>query len=478
MANLDFLIGEFQESALPAMTPREIELPRVPRKASVVIGVRRAGKTFLVYQEIRRLLESGVDRRDVLYANFEDDRLHPVTPDLLARLLETFYRFNPAARRRTAYLFLDEIQMVPGWPRFVRRVLDTEDVRVCLTGSSAKMLHAEVATELRGRGLAVEVFPFSFSESNAAAGIVTPEAMPPGPRLRSQIERRLLTYLDVGGFPEVQGMPLVERVQTLQDYVELVLLRDVVERHRIENTLAARAFARALLQSPARRFTVNKIHADLRSRGLQVSKDTLHALLDHFQDAYLVFTAPVFSRSARARATNPRKVYVVDPGLAWAMSHVTAVDIGARLENAVFLHLRRHHGRLLQGEIAYYLTASGREVDFVVGDLFEQRAGRLVQVCATLADPATRAREVVALTEAMAETGVTQADIVTLHEEETIDTGVGAIRVVPAWRWLLESRPPTAGARGPVSRVKATPSGRRMATPGRRRTAEGTERIR
>jgi len=440
MANLDFLISEFQESALPSLTQRDIELPFVSRKATVVIGIRRAGKTFLLYQEIRRLIEAGIDRRDILYINFEDDRLQPATPDLLASLLETFYRFNPAARRRTAYLFLDEIQMVPGWPRFVRRVLDTEDVRVYLTGSSARMLHAEVATELRGRGVAVEVFPFSFSESNTAAGLESPVVVPPGPKRRSEIERRLLTYLDVGGFPEVQTMSLVERVQTLQDYVEIVLLRDVVERHRIENTLAARSFARALLQSPARRFTVNKIHADLRSRGLQVSKDTLHALLQHFQDAYLVFTVPIFSKSVRARATNPRKLYAVDPGLAWAMSHVTAVDTGARLENVVFLHLRRAHGRLLQGEIAYYLTASGREVDFVVGDLFEQRAGRLVQASATLADPATRTREVVALTEAMAETGVRQAEIVTLHEEETINTTNGTIRVVPAWRWLLGDR--------------------------------------
>ena len=154
---------------------------------------------------------------------------------------------------------------------------------------------------------------------------------------------------------------------------------------------------------------------------------------------------------------------MIDPGLAWAMSHVTAVDTGARLENVVFLHLRREHGRLLHCEIAYYLTAAGREVDFVVGDLSEQRAGRLVQACTTLADPATRTREVVALMEAMAETGVTQAEIVTLHEEETIDTDAGAIRVVPAWRWLLEGRSHAAGAGGLVPRVKGKPP-RRLRT--------------
>jgi hypothetical protein len=235
-------------------------------------------------------------------------------------------------------------------------------------------------------------------------------------------------------------MALTERVQTLQDYVELVLLRDVIERHRIENAVAARAFARGLLQSPARPFTVNKAHADLRSRGLKVSKDTLHALLDHFQDAYLVFSVPVFRKSERAQATNPRKLYAIDPGLAAAMSHLTATDVGARLENAVFLELRRRHGRLLQGQLSYYLTASGREVDFVVGDVFEQRADRLVQACADLSEPPTREREIHALVEAMAETGLDRAEIVTLREEATVKTDTGTIRVVPAWRWMLEDR--------------------------------------
>ena len=173
------------------------------------------------------------------------------------------------------------------------------------------------------------------------------------------------------------------RLQTLQDYVELVLVRDVVERHRMQNVAVTRAFARLLLQSPAQSFSVNKAYADLRSRGFSVAKDTLHALLDHFQDAYLVFAIPVFNRSVRVQATNPRKLYAIDPGLAAAMSHVTATDLGARLENAVFLELRRRHGRLLRGEICYYLTRSGHEVDFVVGNVFDQQAERLVQSALT-----------------------------------------------------------------------------------------------
>jgi predicted AAA+ superfamily ATPase len=440
MAAADFLLAEFQESPIPEGRPRFVSLPDTPGKPSVVIGMRRAGKTYLMYQRMRELIAAGVDKRDLLYVNFEDDRLQPAADGLLDGLLEAFYRASPEARQRRAYLFLDDVQMIPEWPRFVRRVLDTEEVEIMVSGSSAKLLHTEVATELRGRGLAVEVFPYSFAESVVAAGVPLPARLPPGSKARSRLEAHLDRYLTVGGFPEVQAMPLAERIQTLQDYVELVLLRDVIERHRVENATATRAFARLLLQSPARTFSVNKAHGDLRSRGLAVSKDLLHALLDHFQDAYLVFAIPVFKKSVRAQATNPRKLYAIDPGLAAAMSHVTATDVGARLQNAVFLELRRRHGRLLQGQVSYYLTASGREVDFVVGDLFEQRAGRLVQVCASLAEATTRTREVRALTEAMTETGLRSAEIVTLHEEETITTDAGTIAVVPAWRWLLEDR--------------------------------------
>ena len=440
MAAADFLMSEFHESPIPEGSPRFVSVPATPGKPSVVIGMRRAGKTYLMYQRMRKLIASGVDKRDLLYANFEDDRLQPAAAGLLDGLLESFYRSNPDARRRRAYLLLDEIQMIPEWPRFVRRVLDTEQAEIMVSGSSARLLHTEVATELRGRGIAVEVFPYSFAESAVAAGIPLPGQLPPGPKARSQFEAHLDKYLTTGGFPEVQAMPPAARIQTLQDYVELVLLRDVIERHRVENATAARAFARLLLQSPAHTFSVNKAHGDLRSRGLAVSKDLLHALLDHFQDAYLVFAIPVFKKSLRAQATNPRKIFAIDPGLGAAMSHVTATDVGARLENAVFLELRRRHGRLLQGQVSYYLTASGREVDFVVGDLFEQRAGRLLQVCASLAEPTTRTREIRALTEAMTETGLRTAEIVTLHDDETITTDAGAITVVPAWRWLLEDR--------------------------------------
>jgi len=436
MGDMTFVISEFQDAQIPAGTHRDVVLPDIPRKPTVVVGMRRTGKTFVLYQEMQRLLASGYDKRDILYVNFEDDRLHPLSDTFLDDILESFFRFNPDARTSGFHLFMDEIQVVPGFARFVRRVIDTLPARIYLTGSSAKLLHTDVATEFRGRGFAVEVFPMSFLETARHAGIAVEETGPVGPNLKAHLRSHLDRFLEVGGFPEILDAPVQQRLQTLQDYVELVLLRDVIERHKVENSTAARAFSRLLLQSSGKRFSVNKVHADLRSRGLRVSKDTLHALLHYFEDSYLLQSVPVFSASERVQATNPRKIYAIDQGLAWAMSHVTATDLGARLETAVFIELRRRAGRLLGGQISFHVTRSGHEVDFVLGDPFERQASQLIQVSVTIQDEATREREVRALHEAMEELSLDSSTIVTMDEASTIEVDSGDIQVLPAWEWL------------------------------------------
>lgn len=436
MTDLERYVAEMQDAPLPAVTPRSVSLPNIPRKADVVIGMRRSGKTFLLYEEMRRLLAAGVDRRHILYVNFEDDRLEPIGPRLPGELLEAFYRHNPSAREAESYLFFDEIQLVENWSRFTRRILDTEQARLYLSGSSAKLLSTDVATEFRGRGFSVEVLPFSFAEALLHKGLELPTQLP-GARARSRLEAEFSSYLRVGGFPEVQRTDELTRLKVLQDYVDLVLLKDIVERHSVTNVHAARAFARSLLQSSGRLFSVNKTYNDLKSRGTGVGKDLLHALLDHFADAFLVFTVPVFRKSLRARQTNPRKVYAIDPGLAHAVSHVSSEDLGQRLETAVYLELRRRTAIGRDGAISYYLTSEGREIDFVVGDPEFETASALFQVCADLGTPKARARELAALEEAMRELGLASATLVTLHESETLQMAQGTIHVVPAWQWFI-----------------------------------------
>jgi predicted AAA+ superfamily ATPase len=212
----------------------------------------------------------------------------------------------------------------------------------------------------------------------------------------------------------------------------VVLFRDVVERHAVENVAALRYLERSLLGQPSGKFSVSRLYNDLKSQGTRVAKDSLYEYLGYLEDAYLLFAVPIASRSARVRQVNPRKIYLVDPGLARAASFRASRDTGHLLENIVYLELRRRGA-----DVSYVRTKAGHEVDFLVQGLDGSR--ELVQVCADLSEPAAQAREIRSLEEAMAEHRVLQATIVTLREEgERKTAGRKTIRVRAAWRWLLE----------------------------------------
>lgn len=430
-AAIDRVVADFQDWRPPTVTPRNLALPGIPGKADVVAGMRRSGKTWFLFQRIRELLDSGVARHRILYVNFEDDRLLPLAPGDPGRFLEALYRRFPGNRDETCWLFFDEIQNVPDWERFVRRALDTARVRIVITGSSAKLLGNEIATSLRGRSLTTEILPFSFEEALRHRGVQPPARWPPAARLRSRLEHEFDAYLERGGFPEVQNLADDLRLRVLQDYVHVVLLRDIVERHAIANPIALRWLVRRLLGAPGGRFSVHRFHRDLKSQGIAIGKDALHAYLRHVEDAFLAFPVEIASRSAKARSVNPRTCYVVDPGLARAVSFQAAGDVGHLLENTVYLELRRRGY-----EISYVVTDRGEEVDF----LARARDGtfRLFQVSADLSDAATRARELRALESAMPDFGLKRATLVTLREEDVIEVGKGKVSVVPAWRWLLD----------------------------------------
>jgi predicted AAA+ superfamily ATPase len=309
-------------------------------------------------------------------------------------------------------------------------MLDNEHLELVVSGSSAKLLGREIATSLRGRSLSTEILPFSFAERLRHRGIQMPDRWPPSAELRSRYEHELRRYLEVGGFPEVQDLGPELRVRILQDYVEVVLLRDVAERHGIGNVAALRYLQRSLLSRPSNRFSIHRLFNDLRSQGIQVGKDSLYSFLEHLEDAYLLFTTHVASRSLRVQKSNPRKCYPIDAGLAAASSFQAAEDTGHLLETIVYLELRRRGFQM-----NYVQTAAGHEVDFLAIDLLGRR--RLIQVAANLDAPSTRQRELRALEEAMAEHGLRRSTLITLGDEEKIAVAGGEVEVVPAWSWLL-----------------------------------------
>lgn len=396
---LKLLEGESAERGVPALTTRDSHIPMIPGKIAAILGMRRSGKTYFLYQQIRDLLAAGEPRSAILHVNFEDDRLLPLDHRKLASLLEAFWELHPENHDREVFLFLDEIQNVVDWPIVLRRFLDTRKVRICATGSSAKLLGAEIATSLRGRSLPCEMWPFSLFERLRYLGHDAPApGAPSGPATRDRLSAMLRTHLMEGGFPETISMRSDDRRRTLQSYVDVAILRDIVERHAIGNVSLIRYLIKTLITSAGARFSVNKFHKDVRSQGIEAGKNTVHTYLAYVEDAFLAFLVPLHTDSVRKRNVNPRKVYVVDPGLVRAFSF-PAHDLGPRFENLVYLDLRRRGC-----EIGYYITRSGFEVDFVARA--PDGRTRLYQAAYEASDPAVRERELRALDEAREELGL------------------------------------------------------------------------
>jgi len=415
----------------PALTRRDVRVPAVPGKVVAVIGMRRAGKTTFLWQVLADRLAKGTGRQGLLYFSFDDERLAGMTAVDLDLVVEEFYRINPDWRdRRRAAFFLDEIQFVPGWERFVRRLLDSEQIDLFVSGSSARLLSREVATSMRGRAVEALVYPFSFRESlrhhrrepdKDADSLTKAE--------RSSLEKHLRDYLVAGGFPEAQGLAARERSELLRGYVDVALLRDVVERHAVSHPVALRWMVRQLLGNAAGSFSVNRFHGDLKSQGIPVAKDTLHSYLGYLEDAFLVRVVSIATDSERRRMVNPRKVYPVDPGLIPLFDRSGKANLGHALETCVMLELDRRGA-----EVGYVHTPGGYEVDF----LARYPAGKeeLIQVCASLDDPPTREREIRALLEAGRQYRRANLHLVSLDIPAVSGVPAG-ITVHAACDWLL-----------------------------------------
>lgn len=427
---IETIIAEFHERELPTVFPREAKLPEIPGKIDVVIGMRRTGKTFFLYQAMQRYLKQGLAKQRLLYINFDDERLLPLATDQLHLITDTYYQMFPHFKKEKCYFFFDEIQNINNWERYIRRLLDTENAHIFLTGSSAKLLSKEIATNLRGRSIATEIFPFSFRETLQYENPALMFKQHPGAQTRVLFANRLQQFLTTGGFPETQNIDPYYRALILQEYVDIVILRDIVERHQISNIQALRAMVRHLLNAPANLFSVNKFYNDLKSQSISCSKDTLYDYLNYLEDAYLVYPASVYTRSERVRRTNPRKIYAIDVGLINAFLHQPQSDWGRLLENFVYMELhRRHHS------IEYYNTENNTEVDFITTSITGERA--LYQVAIDISQPETYQRELRALESAMRENKLKTAYLITLNQHETIKLKYGVIEVLPAWRWAV-----------------------------------------
>lgn len=404
---LEVLLGEFYDKLLRLkdLVARDADFSEAPGKIKVAVGMRRVGKTYFCYQKILKLMEKGVPKTSILYINFEDDRLLPLDQKKMGNLVEAFFSIYPENHEKKCYLFLDEIQNVEDWPIVIRRLHDSKNLEIFLTGSSAKLLSKEIATSLRGRSLAIEIWPYSFNEFLRAKNIQIDRSLY-DKKTQDKLRQLFLLYLSEGGFPEVIFFNPEVRQQTLQEYVDVVIYRDIIERHQVKNPSLIKYMILSMIHNIGKTFSVNKFFNDSKSQGYKISKDILYEYDDHIEDAYLAFSISLYDKSFRKFQTNPKKQYCIDTGMARALTMDYENDLGRLFENIIYLELRR-----LGYHVSYFLTKERYEIDFLVQTPRGHR--KLIQVVWDAEDPKTIEREKRALEAGVAQLKI-KGEIVTL----------------------------------------------------------------
>lgn len=418
------IILDFVDRDLSAIRPRSLVLPDEPGRIITVTGARRVGKTYLLLRHIYQL-RGRIHPSKLLYINFENDKLFPFTLEKAQQIVDTYYEIYPENKSEKVYFFFDEIQNVPEWHLFIRRLYDNENCFLFLTGSSSRMLSHEIATSLRGRTITYELFPLSFAEFAGWSGLNTVPGY--SSKQKAELVHEFYRYMDSSALPELFGEQDTEIQQAvLHEYVNMVIFRDLIERHGLTQHTLIKLFIRFLTLNIANPISINKLFNDYKSQGLQLSKNTLYEFLAYLEESYIFYTAGVFTDNIREQQRNPKKIYVVDSGLKLLMDF--KADQGRILENMVYMKLRQNYREV------HYVKGK-QEVDFVY---LEEGKPRLVNVAYDISDPATLTREVAGLKEAMQMFSISESVLVTSYESSDISSPDARIRIIPAWQWLLE----------------------------------------
>lgn len=396
----------------------------------VVTGVRRSGKSYLMRQMIKTLLEKGVDRRNTLFVNFEDPRLPQSDTSLLEKIYKIYHAYiKPSG---IPYLFLDEVQEVVGWEKWVRMMQELGKARIVISGSNARLLSGELASVLTGRHLDVTVFPLSFEEFLSFKGFSGKNV---SESEREIMLRQLLNeYMEYGGFPEVVLRPQ-QRTEIVRAYLEDIQGKDIAQRYRVRKTEQIKELARYYFTNLGRPFTFTGLE-----KHFQISADTIEKFTSYFENSYVLFMLKRFSYKMKEQGKSPRKIYAIDNGLANFAGFKFSPDTGFGMENLVFLHLKRYQAMNSDVELYYWKDIHGKEVDFAVKQ--GTRIKSLIQVCFRTDDIYTRKRELKALQKAMQELHTKSAIVITGdNRKDKEDFAYGTISYVPLQEWLLNKNP-------------------------------------
>lgn len=411
---IKYLISYYQEFVSQiSFEKREYELEA--NANYVFVGLRRAGKSYLMYQHIHHLMEQGHSIEEMLYFNFEDDRIDSITIsdlDLIKTCYEEMYDHRPI-------FFLDEIQNIKGWEKFARRLADT-GYRVYITGSNAKMLSSEIATTLGGRYLIKDIYPFSFSEYLLYKKIDLSDKNARF-KFRTAITKEYEEYFRNGGLPET--LQMADKRAWISSLFNKIFFGDLVTRHQVRNDFALRIMIRKLAESVKQPTSYNRIASIASTVGKKISVDTVIDYMGYLQESWLILSYENIAAKLINKESN-RKYYFIDNGILNLFLLDPATSL---LENQVAIRLRQKYGSQV------YFYNKNVEVDFVVYD-----EGIAIQVSYSLSDPETEKREVDALLKLNKVLPMRKLMIICKDEERDITVNDVTIQVIPVWKWLLD----------------------------------------
>lgn len=409
------LIVEYQHLVAEVnLIQRDIQLSN--DVSYVLVGLRRAGKSYLLYQQVQKLRSEGHSVEEILYFNFEDDRLSGMTLqelDTLKVCYEEMYSHRPI-------FFLDEIQNITGWEHFARRLAD-QKYRVYITGSNARMLSMEIAGTLGGRYMIQNVFPYSFKEYLTASGITLQPNWFYSPQ-RNDVVRMFDTYFHYGGLPEVQPIDTIMKRQWINNLYNKIFFGDILARFNIRNNIALKTLIRKLAESVKQPSSLTRMANIVSSTGVKTHVETINDYLQYAEDSCLIFSIENYAAKIVEKIST-RKYYFVDNGLLNLFLFDPDTSL---LENIVAIRLHS-----MYSDVCFF--HDGFEVDFF---LWEHSTA--IQVCDSLADTETRKREIGGLVKLSKRHDVHRLVIITKDESNTIDTDGLMIEVIPIWLWLLE----------------------------------------
>ena len=417
------IIIDFHDSGLKATKSRMIELPIASNAVVSVIGVRRAGKTYLLFETIKRIIKQQVPFRQILYINLEDERLN-LSADKLDLILQSYIELYPDLVLEKCYFFFDEIQNVAGWEVFIRRIFDTVTRNIFITGSNSKLLSSEIATSLRGRTITYTIYPLCFKEYLQFLSIPTNYY---GTKQRIELIRHYNNFMRFGGFPEILSQPDDLKIKRLQNYFDTIIYKDLIERYQISNPVIIKFFLKKILNQITKPLSVNKVYNDLKSMGYKIGNNILYEYLDYIQATFSALLIAKFSFSEIKQTKGEKKAYSIDNGLITATNFSLSENKGKLFENMIALELLKH-------EISITYFKDNYECDFIA----ETNTKYLpIQVTYSMEDADTRKREIKGLVHACRSVKCNKALIITTDiEETTLDDGVN-IKIIPAYKFML-----------------------------------------